>query len=170
MIWKRRQDQQLFYEDIFKKLQDKKVRYLMVGGVAVNLYGISRATGDVDLMLDMEKENILNFVSVMKELGLKPKVPVKAEELADPEKVKLWRKEKNMKVFSFMHPDNPYITIDVMTENYLNFNKSYKNRTETKAWGIRINIVSKEDLIKLKQIAGRPTDLADIEALRKYGK
>lgn len=168
MLWKWKRGEHLFYEDIFKKLQEKKVRYLIIGGVAVNLYDIQRATGDVDLMLDMGKENVLKFVSVMKELGLQPKVPVKPEELADQQKIKQWQEEKGMKVFSFIHPDNPYILIDIMTSNPIDFEGAYKDKVEKTAWGIKISLISKTNLIKLKEIAGRAQDLADIESLRKF--
>jgi len=40
------QNRQLFYEDIFKALESNQVKYLVIGGVAVNLYGVQRATGD----------------------------------------------------------------------------------------------------------------------------
>ena len=154
------------YPRIFKKLEEKKV----IGGIAINLHGIQRATSDIDLMLAMDKENILKFVSLTKELGLSPKVPVKAEELANAEKLKEWREEKNMKVFSFRDIDNPYISIDIMTKNYLSFEKAFKKRIITEAWGVTVNVASINDLIKLKEIAGRPIDLADIEALKEFGK
>ena len=123
----------------------------------------------MDLMLAMDKENVLKFAEAMNELGLKPKVPVRAEDLADPENVKQWKKEKNMIVFSFIHPDNPYILIDIMTTNPLDFEEAYKKRIVKSAWGIDISVVSKEDLIKLKEIAGRAQDMSDIEALKKFG-
>ena len=58
-------------------MNGKKIRYLVAGGVAVNLYGIERATGDIDLVVHLERNNLEKFVEVMKEFGFKPKVPVK---------------------------------------------------------------------------------------------
>ena len=164
------QDRQLFYEDIFKAMELNQVRYLVIGGVAVNLYGVQRATGDIDLMLAMDKDNVTKFIETSKKLGLIPKAPVKAEELADPAKLKEWREEKNMRVFSFIHPVYSYITIDIMTDNYLSFEEAYKKRNILPAWGIHVSCISLDDLIKLKEISGREQDRADIDALRKYGK
>ena len=164
------QKRQLFYEDIFKALESSRVKYLVIGGVAVNLYGVQRATGDIDLLLAMEKDNIFKFIELSKKLGLVPKAPVKAEDLADPAKLKAWREEKNMRVFSFIHPDYSYVMIDIMTDNYISFEEAYKKRNILPAWGIHVSCVSLDDLIKLKEIAGREQDLADIDALRKYGK
>ena len=159
---------QLFYEDIFRKLGENQVKYLLIGGIAVNLYGVQRATGDIDLLLFMDHGNLLKFISIMKEAGLVPKLPVKAEDLADPTKIKTWREEKNLKAFSFIAPDNPYIVVDVMVEESLPFDDIFKRRNQIKAWGIELSVVSLADLIKLKEIAGRSQDLADVEALRKF--
>lgn len=45
----------VFDEDLlqfWKLLNAEKVRYIMVGGVAVNLHGYMRATEDVDVWID----------------------------------------------------------------------------------------------------------------------
>jgi DNA polymerase II small subunit/DNA polymerase delta subunit B len=38
------------FEKIFRSLNKAKVRYLVVGGVAVNIYGYPRFTGDLDIL------------------------------------------------------------------------------------------------------------------------
>jgi predicted nucleotidyltransferase len=158
---------QLFYEDIFRKLQEKDVKYLLIGGIAVNLYGIQRATGDIDLLLQMDKTNLEAFIALVKELGMAPKLPVKAEDLADPQQLKRWHDEKNLKAFSFIHPDNPYIIIDVMVDERLPFAGAYARRQVMRSWGVELSVVSLADLIKLKTMSGRAQDQADIEALSK---
>lgn len=47
----------LDYLAIFKKLNEKGIRYIVAGGIAVNLYGIPMMTYDVDLILDLEDKN-----------------------------------------------------------------------------------------------------------------
>ena len=61
---------------------------MVAEGVAVNLYGIERATADIDIILKLEEENLLRFINVVNKLGLKPKVPVKLEDFADANKRK----------------------------------------------------------------------------------
>jgi predicted nucleotidyltransferase len=106
----------------------------------------------------------------MQQLGMRPNIPEKPEALLDAAKLGKWRKEKNMKVFSFVQPELSYLSIDVMIENYFIFNVLYRRRKHVKAWGIDVSVASLEDVIKLKEISARQQDLADIEALRKYGK
>ncbi|MEA3492859.1 MAG: nucleotidyl transferase AbiEii/AbiGii toxin family protein [Candidatus Margulisiibacteriota bacterium] len=170
MSWKWKKGEQLYYEDVFRKLQEKNVRYLLIGGIAVNLWGIERATGDIDLAVAMDSKNILNLVEAVKELGFIPKVPVKPEELAVPEKRKEWMEEKNMKVFSFQHPDNPFVLIDIMIDNPFNFEGMFSRRSTMESKGTKLSVVAVDDLIKLKEIAGREQDLSDIEALKKFVK
>jgi len=170
MAWKWKKGEHLYYEDVFQKLQEKDVRYLLIGGVAVNLWGIERATGDIDLAIAMDANNILKLVEAVKELGFVPKVPVKPEEFADPKKRKEWQEEKNMRVFSFQHPDNPFVLIDIMVNNPFDFEEMYSRKAVMDSKGVKLSVAAVDDLIHLKEIAGREQDKSDIEALRKFVK
>jgi len=59
----------MFYLELFRALDREKVRYLVVGGVAVNLHGIGRLTVDVDVMLALDSENLGRFVAVIRPGG-----------------------------------------------------------------------------------------------------
>ena len=74
------------FRNLFSSLNSDGVKYLVAGGIAVNLYGIERATADLDIVLKLDRENIKRFIEVAKELGLKPKIPVKIDDFADSEK------------------------------------------------------------------------------------
>src|SRR6185503_5262882 len=97
----------MIYEDLFKELEKNKIQYLVVGGVAVVLHGFIRATMDLDLMVALDHENLSRFLPIMTAIVYKPKIPIKAIEFSDSEKREKWKKEKNMKVFSFHHPKKP---------------------------------------------------------------
>lgn len=45
------------FEKVFRELNKTNVKYLVIGGVAVNLHGYVRFTGDLDLLLLLSKEN-----------------------------------------------------------------------------------------------------------------
>ncbi len=158
------------YKSIFLALNHSKVRYLVAGGVAVNLLGINRATMDLDLIIHLQKENVLHFVKVMTELGYTPKVPVHPEEFADPQKRESWIQEKNMKVFSFISHMNPFELIDVFVNEPFPFEEMYGRKKEHEAFGIKIPTVSLDDLIAMKQNAGRPKDLFDLSYLEELSR
>lgn len=161
----------LFYEDIFKKLEEKDVKYFVVGGIAVALYGAMRLTADADIILQLTTENIHKFMMAMKELGYVPKVPVNPQDFADPAKRREWIEEKGMKVFAFWHPAKPLELVDVFVNNPIDFNEMEREKIIKKARNIKIPIPSLRHLVQLKKLSGRPEDLRDIELLERiHGK
>ena len=157
----------MLYKEILSELGKKNVKYLVIGGIAVNLYGHPRVTKDLDLMISFEKSNMDKFLEIIKAYGLKPRVPVEPEELADKSKRELWKKEKNMKVFSFYNPENDLEVIDIMIQDYLDFDKAYTKKENISDGSLSVSMISIDDLIKLKEIANRPRDREDIEVLKK---
>jgi len=59
----------MIYEEIFREFELKDVRYLVVGGIAVNLYGYIRLTMDLDIMADLSDKNLWKVVEVMGQPG-----------------------------------------------------------------------------------------------------
>ncbi len=157
----------MFFRKIFKELEKRNIKYLAIGGIAVNLYGYDRITGDIDIMLSFEIENVKKFAEMAKDLGLKPKVPVEIIELADSAKRNYWKTEKNMKVFSLFDPNDEFNILDIMIQDYLDFDEAYKRKKTITDTGLKVSLVTIEDLIKLKEIANRTRDIGDIEALKK---
>jgi len=160
----------MFYEKVFKKLGEKKVRYAVAGGVALVLHGVVRFTADLDLILELSTNNLKNFISAMNELGYKPKVPVEAEDFIEPINREVWRKEKGMEVFSFYHPEIQINLVDVFIEEPIRFDDIEQEIVIFKAEGIEIPVVSKSHLKMLKRKAGRPQDIADVEAIEELEK
>lgn len=157
----------MFYEKVFRELNKKRVRYLVVGGGAVVLHGVVRLTVDLDLFVDLKERNLLKFTEVLAGLGYRPKIPVNASDFADKSKREKWKKEKDMLVFSFYHLKRHQDHIDIFVYEPVGFEKAYKEREIMKAGPIKIPVISIRCLKRMKAIAGRPQDLADIEALKE---
>ena len=132
----------------------------------MNLHGLERATHDIDLIIYLEKKNILAFAGVVKKLGFKPKIPVKVEDFANEELRQSWIKEKNMVVFSFYHPKNPFEVIDVFVYHPRPFHEMFKAGKRASLSGQIIHAVGLEDMLFLKEKASRPKDEIDIRYLR----
>ena len=155
------------FRNIFSCLNRKSVRYLVAGGVAVNLYGIERATADLDLVVLMEKVNLERLVEAMQELGLRPKMPVKLEDFVDVEKRKSWMAEKNMKVFSLYDPQNPFFLLDVFIDAPFDVEAMHSRRKEMRFEDTVIPVVAIRDLISMKETSDRLQDRADVFHLKK---
>lgn len=55
----------------FELLNRNNVRFIIVGGVAVNYYGYSRSTGDIDVWLEDTEENRKKLIAALNEFGVK---------------------------------------------------------------------------------------------------
>ena len=155
----------MFFERLLKQLNTKKIRYLVIGGVAVNLHGFNRTTGDLDILISLDSVNIKKLIELIKSLKWKPRIPVKVEEFADIKMRKAWIKKKGMKVFSVYNPKKEFEHLDIMVENRINFESAYRNKKVLSTGTTKVPIISIKDLIKLKKIAGRERDIIDIKAL-----
>ncbi len=157
----------MFYEVIFRACQKRKIKYLVIGGVAVNLYGYYRGTADLDLMISLDKRNLTKFMEMLFSMGFRPKIPVSMQEMSDPKKIQKWIEEKNMKVLSVYNPQNEMMHIDIMVLDLLDFGAAYKRRKVLEEGDLKVSVLSIDDLITIKKIAGRKRDKMDIMALEK---
>lgn len=59
----------LDFKEFLKLLNEKDVRYLLIGGYAVGYHGYPRATNDMDIWIAVHPENAERIVDVLKEFG-----------------------------------------------------------------------------------------------------
>lgn len=157
----------MFYVDLFSRLARHKVDYLLIGGLAVSLHGVERATMDVDITVAMNPDNLSALIEAAKELKLSPVLPVPLESLRDPELMRHWHTERHLEVFALRTPDLAGVTVDVLLFPPVEFDGMASRADVFKVANTAIRVVCIDDLIALKQAAGRPIDLADIEHLQR---
>ena len=157
----------MFYLDLFRALEQHKVRYLLVGGLAMNLHGVPRTTMDVDLVLALDPVNLKAFLAVGETLRLKPVAPVSLNDMLDPVQRQKWLKEKNMFVFALRPPEIQGPTVDVLIDPPIEIEAALARTVWREVQGVRIPLISVEDLIRLKEKSGRAQDQSDIEHLRR---
>ena len=153
------------FEAIFKALTDAQVRYLTVGGVAVVLHGTPRFTADLDLVLDFERANLERALGAFESLGYRPRAPIPLREFADAAKRREWVATKNLVVLSLWSPRYPATEVDLFVEPPFPFDEAFGRVLHADLGVATALVVSKADLIAMKQHAGRPKDLEDIRAL-----
>lgn len=158
------------YLGIIHALEAAGVRYLIVGGIAVNLHGYARFTKDLDLLIDLDSTNALRAMEVLQECGLQPRVPVAATDFADPAKRDVWFERRNMLVFQLVDPHDPFCSVDVFIRNPIDFDAAWSRALVETLGGFVVRLVAVADLIAMKQLAGRPDDLRDIAALSELAK
>jgi len=155
----------MFFETLFRKLQKKKVDYMVVGGVALVLQGAVRMTADLDLMVALNEKNLTVFVEAMNEMGFKPKAPVPSEAFISVHNRETWLHDKGMLMFSFYHPGEMVSLVDVFVHEPIPYDEMRERRDFKVVDDFSIPVASIPDLIRLKRISGRPQDIEDIKAL-----
>lgn len=152
---------------VLKALTDAGVRFVVVGGLAVNAYGYLRLTLGIDLVAQLTAENIRRAFDALASLGYRPMVPVTAEQFGDAPTREGWIREKGMRVLRFHSDLHPLTPVDLFVTEPFPFEEAYRNATVrdlSDVGGIRV--VALETLKRMKQEAGRPQDLADVDNLR----
>lgn len=153
----------MIYEDVFRALNKGKIRYLVVGGVAVNLYGFPRTTLDLDLLIALDEKNRHAFYKIMKELKFESKKPTLARKLVlgeyPPGKVK---------VVTFYRDE--FELIDVFIQSPIDFEKAYNKRRIFRSAGTAISTIPYDLLLAMKRRSGRDSDLIDTGYLEKINR
>ncbi|RKY31607.1 MAG: hypothetical protein DRP68_04760 [Candidatus Omnitrophota bacterium] len=155
------------YIKIFSEFNRRRIKYIVVGGLAVNLYGIPRMTYDIDLLLDMEEKNLKKFLLLLKRWGFKPKIAVDIMDFTKEEKRRMWVKKKNMKAFNLFNPSWPLSEIDILINTPVDYKKAKNDIKYIKIKNIRIPLISIRNLIKMKESSKRKQDKTDCFYLKK---
>jgi hypothetical protein len=156
----------IFYEEIFRAFQKQKVKYVLVGGIAVNLLGAMRSTVDLDLLVEMSDENLKKIVKILKKQGYKVKQPVDPMKISDKKTREDWIKKKHMKAFNFYKEDE-LKEVDIVIESPVSFDEAKKSALRIKVDDLTLPVISMDNLIKMKKKTGRAIDDLDIEELTK---
>ena len=153
---------------IVKALNEANVKYLIVGGLAVNAHGFARLTVDVDLVIGLEKENIITGLHALNSIGYQPSIPISAEDFASPENRDAWRRDKGMLVLKMWSDEHKRTPIDIFVYEPFSFTEELKSaKWDWVSEDVQAPFVSYKTLIEMKQDARREKDLLDIAALQK---
>jgi len=155
-------------EILIRALNEADVKYLIVGGLAVNAYGYERMTHDVDMVIGLERENIIKGLHALLEAGYQMAIPITPEEFAETGLREVWRAEKNMIVLKMWSDQHRRTPVDIFVYEPFDFDQEFeKARRETVFGSVTVPIVSYETLLTMKRESGRARDLLDIQELRK---
>ena len=138
------------YLELLSLFAKWRVRYLVVGGQAVIWYTEPRYTKDLDVWIDRTPANARRVHQALAEFGA-PMEKLTAEGFTEP---------------GMVFQIGVRVRIDVLTDiQGVRFETAWKHRRTVQVEGVRIQLISKRDLVRSKKAAGRPRDLLDIEDL-----
>jgi hypothetical protein len=149
------------------ELVDGGVDFILGGGVACVLHGVERVTMDVDVAIHMDSANWDRLIGVVNKMGLLPRAPVRPESLIDPKVRQAMVEEKQALVFTFVHPDDPSLQLDVFLRPELSYEVLKSHAQWLELGDMRLRILSPTKLLELKKgiRPQRSKDLLDIAVL-----
>lgn len=117
---------------------------------------IQEVQKNMDLCIELNEENALKMVEVMDKFGM-ASLNLTKEDFLIPH--------------NFTQIGYEPIRIDIMNDiDGVDFNEAWNNRKEVLMDGVKFNFIGYNELLKVKEKAGRPQDLADIDKLKKRNK
>lgn len=139
------------FKDFLILLNQYKVEYLLIGGYAVAFHGYVRFTGDMDIFIRLDHENIQRIRSVLVDFGFV---------------------ESSIPVEIFQNPGSVVrMGISPMRLEILNqisgveFEECFNNKVVEVIEYVPVYIIGLADLKKNKAASGRPKDLNDLQYL-----
>ena len=141
------------FSELLSEFNAAGVRYLLVGGHAMAVHAIPRATKDLDLWIDATPTNAQRVYAALARFG----APLDAIDVDD----------FAAEGFGFQIGVAPN-RIDVLTSiSGVTFRSAWPSRVAARFLGEPVFVIGRRHLIKNKQAVGRPQDLVDVELLRR---
>ena len=138
------------FKEFIELLSKNNVRYIVIGGYAVVYHGYVRSTNDIDIWIDIRKDNIKKMIKVLDEFGFSS-LNIKEADFSPNQIIQLG------------YPPN---RIDLITTPAgIDFETCYETKEQVTIDNIAVNIIDLENLIKAKKASNRTRDLADVEEL-----
>lgn len=159
----------IIYEEILKEFQKAEVKYVLVGGIALNLLGGLRNTLDLDMLVKMTDKNLAKIVKILKKHGYDVKQPIDPIGIVEKKTREDWINKKHMKALNF-YKDDGLKEIDIIINSPISFKEARKTAVVVKISDITIPVISIDNLIKMKKNTSREVDKIDIDDLKKIKK
>ena len=145
------------FRDLLVVFADVGVEFVIVGAYAVAFHGAPRASGDIDLFVRASPANSQRVFAALARFGAPlESAGVTAADFAQPGGV--------------YQVGLPPRRIDVLTEiSGVTFDEAWQSRVTVEVDGREVGFIGRVTLLKNKEAAGRPQDVADAARLRRAG-
>jgi predicted nucleotidyltransferase len=152
------------FDELLRRLAAAGAEFVVVGGLAVNAWGVVRGTKDVDVVVASDSDNLKRVAEVAVAAGGRVQrgetllgSPISiASALASGDQVAIETELGRLDVVQGL-------------EGVPNYEELQSRASEAEILGVRVLVCSIEDLKAMKQASGRTRDLADLEDLDAAG-
>lgn len=140
------------FAEFLNLLNENKVKYVIVGGYAVAFYGYVRVTKDLDILFENSVANIRRLKKTLAAFGF-PAGSLEGTAFSEHGKI-------------IRMGISPTMIELINKISGVSFAKAWKNRISGDYGNVKVNFISKTDLLRNKKTAARPGDLVDVTELK----
>jgi len=137
-------------EDLLRSLNAHNVEFVIVGATAFPIHGYARATLDIDLFIRPEPQSVTRVLDSLRDFGY---------DITEITPEDLLTKKVLIRQYLVETDIHPFVT-------GITFDQVWENRIPGTFGKEKVYYASLDDLIIMKEAAGRPKDLEDLKALK----
>jgi predicted nucleotidyltransferase len=137
-------------EDLLRSLNAHRVEFVIIGATAFPIHGYARATLDIDIFIRPDSQNAAQLLEALRDFGY---------DISDITLEDLLTKKVLIRQYLVETDIHPFVT-------GVSFDQVWKNRISGTYGGEKVYYASLDDLIVMKEAAGRPKDLEDLKILK----
>jgi predicted nucleotidyltransferase len=138
-------------EKLLRLLKENKAVFVIIGAMALPVYGYARATLDIDLFVKPDLDNIKRVMNALKGFGY-DLMDLAAEDFLK-NKILIRQYTVEADIHSFVKG--------------ISFDEVWENKIKAKFGKTEVYFPSLDDMIKMKKAAGRAIDKEDLKYLRR---
>ena len=143
------------WKEFLASLNSNRIRYLIVGAIAMAKHGTVRFTGDIDIWVADDEPNLEALTQMIETFGFKLREPGHPSPFLGRAKI--------------VHLGQPPFRIDVMTAIAgVGFEEAWAARVPGALGGVEVNFISADLMIRNKRSTGRAKDASDAAALEEH--
>jgi predicted nucleotidyltransferase len=145
--------------ELLERLIEAEVRFILVGGLALNAWGHMRATQDVDVVPDPDRENLARLDGLLRELGGRVDV---GGRLLDSDAISTFLRTGDR---TLVRTELGQVDVLQGLPQVPRYDELEKQAKEIDIDGLSVRVCSLDHLLEMKRASDRPRDKEDIEAL-----
>jgi predicted nucleotidyltransferase len=145
--------------ELLKRLIEAEVRFVLVGGLAVNAWGHIRATQDVDVVPDPAGDNLARLDQLLRELGGRVDV---GGRLTEPDAISTFLRTGDR---TLVRTDLGQVDVLQGLPQVPRYEQLDEQAKEIDVDGLAVRVCSLQHLLEMKRASDRPRDRDDLEAL-----
>ena len=145
--------------ELLQRLVEAEIRFILVGGLAVNAWGYMRGTQDVDVVPDPDPENLAKLDELLRELGGKVDV---GGRLLDSNAISTFLRTGDR---TFVRTELGQVDVLQGLPQVPRYKELEKQAKQIDIDGLPVRVCSLEHLLEMKRASDRARDHDDVQQL-----